>query len=38
MGLLMPWKWFTVTIGNASPGERSEQLGAKGFKIDIMAD
>jgi len=25
----------TVTIGNASPGERSEQLGAKAFKIDV---
>jgi len=25
----------TVTIGNASPGERSEQLGAKTFKINI---
>ena len=25
----------TVTIGNASPGERSEQLGAKAFKINV---
>lgn len=28
----------TITIGNASPGERSEQLAAKGFKIDVSVD
>ncbi|MCF8363020.1 MAG: glycoside hydrolase family 3 C-terminal domain-containing protein [Prolixibacteraceae bacterium] len=25
----------TVTVANASPGERSEQLGAKSFEIDV---
>jgi len=28
----------TVTIGNASPGKRSIELGAKSFKIDVMVD
>ncbi len=25
----------TITIGNAAPGERSQQLGGMAFKIDV---
>lgn len=28
----------TVTIGNASPGERSAELGAKSFEIDVVVE
>jgi beta-glucosidase len=28
----------TITVANASPGERSKQLGAEVFKIDVVVD
>ncbi len=28
----------TLTVANASPGERSNELGAKAYKIDVVVD